>query len=706
MQFYQFSDLISQQLTNLTKTGKLFKSSITGQQLWDIYITSFKPENNPVFRDPNSSEHNCNTDKSFIRRYGNLVTINDDLEIVTLFDIDVPKNSQFYDSVIACKKALKKAKIENVFFETFEELNSLPYEKTNKKQELYRLGIKENHKIYTQEEADKYGVVKVGEVYKFHHFYADLPKQFVDFSGKSQESIIAEYRDAKNVFQRGMETIPEDTLKLVKDLINQGSLLDGTTHVYKIDQMLPLKIKYDGLPKSEQDNYCWVASYKLPFAKFRNELIGTLCVELAEGKELNEACQAWNKRVDPANYMKASAPITQRQIKEAQKFVEENGYTESFNRRFVTIDDINVNEILHSNVGDNKIKTASIFDKVQPSQSTRHKRSQFDALEEVSIDKFMKDILPTCTSIEAFVENRMSGNLLALTTANVLDSKQMFKWSNNFSWTYNGNLAGKSMIKENVKAVGGKVTGLLRCSLQWNDEDTPGIVDFDLHCKTPFDEIYYSNKECDTSGGWLDVDMVNPRNIGIENITWQEKLKDGNYDFFVRNFNGNGNKGFKTEIEFDGNVYNYHHSTPTSYKQDVKIATINVKNGIISIKHHLEETNNSKKIWNLDTNEFHKVNLVCLSPNHWGDNNTGNKHYLFMIENCKTDVSLRSFHNENLNSDLLQHRKVTEVLANTTMLEPSEKQLCGLGFNATVKDELILKLKGSFSRTIKIKFNN
>lgn len=40
--------------------------------------------------------------------------------------------------------------------------------------------------------------------------------------------------------------------------------------------------------------------------------------------------------------MKATAPITKKQIAEAQTFVEENGYVESFNRRFANIDDIKV----------------------------------------------------------------------------------------------------------------------------------------------------------------------------------------------------------------------------------------------------------------------------------------------------------------------------------------------------------------------------
>ena len=75
-----------------------------------------------------------------------------------------------------------------------------------------------------------------------------------------------------------------------------------------------------------------------------------------------------------------------------------------------------------------------------------------------------------------------------------------------------------------------------------------------------------------------------------------------------------------------------------------------------------------------------------------------------MLEGAKSPVSIRSFHNENLNSDLLPHRKVMEVLGTTNMIEPSEKQLTGLGFNATVKDELIVRLQGTHKRVLKIKF--
>lgn len=690
------------QFDTMCATNKLFRSSITGQTVWELYLNGFLPENNRIFRDPESTEHNCNLCKNFIRRYGNIVAVDSNNNIISIWDNVTTK--EYLESAKEISKKLQEASIVDIFMETYAELSSLPYQKCTKSLSLFRLGIDKNVKRYTKEEAEKFGVVKPNEIRTFDHLHLDLPKQFVHMGAKSIDSLMADYRSAKDVFKRGMETISEDTLKLVKDLINQDSLLDGKTHLFKIEAMIPLKIQFDRLPQSKQDIWCWVNSYNLPIAKFRNELIGTLCSDLSEGMELNTACQTWNKRVDPSNYMKAKAPITKFQIQEAKKFVEDNGYSESFIRRFATIEDIKASEILHINSGDGKIKEVSLFDSVK-STSTRHKKAEFDKVEEIHIEKFMETILPTCTSIEAFLTNNHEGNMVTLTTSNVKESKPIFKWNNNYSWTFNGNIAGKSQIKENVKNAGGKIEGILRCSLQWNDEDTPGIVDFDLHCKeSAGTEIYFSNKVSHKTGGWLDVDMIRPSKVGIENITWQKKLPDMQYKFFVKNYCGSQNKGFKIEIEFDGNIFNYHYTNPVSYKQNIDVATVTVVNGVMSIVHHLPNTSTSKEVYGLNTNEFHKVNLVCLSPNHWDGNNIGNKHYMFMLENCKCPNSIRSFHIENLIPELAQHRKVLEVLGNTTMIEPTDKQLSGLGFNATVREELIVKVQGTHKRMLKIKF--
>jgi len=410
-------------------------------------------------------------------------------------------------------------------------------------------------------------------------------------------------------------------------------------------EFLDLSKQYNSLSAAEKDNWCWVKSYKYNLARFRNELIGTLCVELAEGKDLNAACQDWNKRVDPANYMKAIAPITQQMIDNAKSFIAENGYEESFTRRCATMEDIRVCDILHANAGDGAVKPVSILDGIKPT-STRHKRSEFDGVEVVTIEKFMKDILPGCTSVEVFLQNSHENNFVTLTTPVNKDSKPIFKWGNNFGWTYNGNLAGKSEIKEAVKAAGGFVNAPFRFSIMWN-EDGRSICDLDAHAKEPNGtEIYfgsYKGRKTPICGGMLDVDMIRPAGVGVENIFWNEpeRIKDGAYRFFIVNYDHGHNSGAKAEIAFGDEVFTY--VVDHEIMHNIDIATVHIKNGMID---HVEQSRylvdsnaTSKEIYGLETNKFHKVNLVCLSPNHW-DGAFGNKHYFFMLEGAKAPEAI------------------------------------------------------------------
>lgn len=707
----KFSKQLQAQFLKMCATGKLFRVDLSGHQIWELYLNSFEDGQDPIFRDPSSSVHNCNHCNNFIRRYGNIVSVSEEYGIVSLFDIEA--DEEFRNPAKVISEKVRSSKITEVFFETLAELNSLPYESCSKGAASFKLGNEKNHKRYTKAEAELYGVVKADEIRTFNHISLNLPAEFVDQSGKSVETIMAEYKSAKEVFQRGMEEISVDTLYLVRDLINQNSLLDGTTHLHKVEKMIPFKEEYDALSASQKDNWCWIMSYKMLYAKFKNELIGVLCSELSEGEELNKACQSWNKRVDPVNYMKASAPITSKQIEDAKKFVEENGYAASFNRRFATIDDIKASEIKHINSGTDELKKVSVFDNVK-STSTRHKRNEFDGIEEVDIEKFMKDILPSCTSVKAFLRNSHDGNMVTMTTADDPDSKPIFKWSNNYSWTFNGNLAGKSQIKEAIKSRGGKTEGVLNIRLAFpNTTD-----DYDLHVVEPSgNHISYSNvREVQSSSGMLDLDAQGvdgnqPPEKRVENVIYTDlsRMPQGKYLVYIQNYSQRGLKtNFTLEIEVDGEITTLELQNLTAHDR-INVVEIFLSKGEFEVKSlpgiRIVNSNSvSKEIYGLNTNEFHEVNLVCLSPNHWGDNNVGNKHYFFMLKGCKADSSVRGFHNENLISELLGHRKVMEVLGTTNMLNPTDNQLAGLGFNSTVKDELIVKLEGNFKRVIKIKF--
>ncbi len=197
----------------------------------------------------------------------------------------------------------------------------------------------------------------------------------------------------------------------------------------------------------------------------------------------------------------------------------------------------------------------------------------------------------------------------------------------------------------------------------------------------------------------------------VENIIYTDKsrMKNGLYQIVVNNYSQRGlHTTFDLEIEIEGEVTVLRLNGKKLTNQ-VSVAKIAFDGNCFELTPSadidiVDSKIISKEIYGLETNQFHKVNLVCLSPNHWGENNTGNKHYMFMLDSCKSSAPIRSFHNENLLPELAAHRKVLEVLGVTNMIESTKKQLSGLGFNATVKDELIVKLQGSHKRIIKIKF--
>jgi hypothetical protein len=568
--------------------------------------------------------------------------------------------------------------------------------------------LKKNPKQYNKEEAEKFGVVKPDEIREFSHFHLDLPKQFVDTGNDSIERIMADYRDNKNVFQRGMSEIPLDSYKLMIDLINQGSLPSSEQYIPILNEYVQFVTEYNNVSNNQKDNWCWNKSYELRGkSKFLGTLQGEFLKDVSEGKELQKSCDDYNKRNDSANWGIAKKALTQGMKDSVTKLIKELGCEKSFERRHATMDDIYINEIRHINVDNDTVtKEATLFDKLTIAKSTRFKRAEFDKVETVTIDKFMTDILPTCTSVELFLENKHERNLCNITTALDDTAPNIFKYGNLKSKTFNGNLAGKSQLKEEVKTKGGKVDGVLRFSMMWADGNQDNS-DLDLHCIEPNRfEIYFGNKRNPTTGGNLDIDITQPNGkLAVENITFPSlsRMTEGVYKLFIRQFSARGSKGFKAEIEFNDELYSYTYDKPV--QGDIQIAEVTLKNGVFTIVHKLPVVDGIgvvKTIYNLETNQFHKVNLICLSPNYWGESNVGIKHYMFMLQNCKTDVPIVSFHTEDLLPELAKNNAAMRDLAYMTMIEPTNKQLAGLGFNSTVKDEIILKLTGSFKRVVKI----
>ena len=108
----QLTEIMNQHFKEMCGSNRvLYKTDVPGDMLWDAYLKGFDPD--PIFRDPNSSVHNCNYCRHFIHHYGNIVIINDDNTITSIFDIDVP--SEYAKSFKAMADLVHSASIQNVF---------------------------------------------------------------------------------------------------------------------------------------------------------------------------------------------------------------------------------------------------------------------------------------------------------------------------------------------------------------------------------------------------------------------------------------------------------------------------------------------------------------------------------------------------------------------------------------------------------------
>lgn len=695
MEFQQVSELAKKQFDKIQQQGKLFESSVTGQQAWDAYLEAFEVKK--PFRDPASTENTCNICKGFFRKYGNIVAIKEDNTLTSMWDIELPEDSEYYLPVKTVADMLRNARIANVFLESYEFLKKMNYGKVKTGDRTFNLGLASNMKRYTREEAAKFGVVIPDKIYTFHHYHAVVSSEYIIFNGKSVEAHQAAHRSNKEVFLRSLVELQESTLQDVLEFIDTDAILNGKTYREKVAMMLQYKAFFAQVPEELRDNYAWRTSYKLPFSKFGNELIGTLCYDIQE-KGIEYAVQEWNKRVDPVNFMRATAPIPESRKKAANKLVADLGLEQSFARRFATKEDIQIDEIRF--VGRSKEAAKGLFDAIATKPSEAVKLDK-DKLEKITIERFAELLANSPKQVEVYFENRHQNNLCTLTTAAVPDAPLLFKWNNPFSWTFNGNIAGKSMITQAVKEKGGNVTDALRFSILWNESGTDNS-DLDAHAQEPNAEIYFSTFRSQKGsyksplGGFLDIDHRNPNGkVVVENIAYPDiselKSKGGSVRFFVHQWAERRSQGFKAEVIIEGNKYSYEY--PNRVSGNINVATVTFKNGVASIEHHLPVVGvASSKVWNVDTNKFHNCILVCNSPNHWGENKVGNKHYMFLLQDCKTPEKTKGFHAENLREDLHEIRREIDVLSNLLMIQPAEEQLCGLGFNETVRDEVVIKI--------------
>jgi len=670
--FKIFKKAVQKQFLHMEQTGELFRVDLDKDAMWDLYLASFPEGTNPMFRE--KTEYDCNCCKQFIRAIGDVVIISGG-QLYSIWDIDVDGTFKVVSNALS--EFVKSHKVGNVF------------------------------RHYEKKVGTDFNLQHDDHSIRWEHFYIQIPKGKYVMKETDIATKLGEFRTSKEMYMRACEEITQESIDTVIELIEQNSLYRGEEHLASIQKFAELKRPYVNQKSPEaKDLFAWsmAATHNMAL-RFRNTVIGTLVVDISNDVPLDEAVRMFEAKVAPANYKRPTAVVTKGMILKAQAKVEELGIMDSLARRYATTEDLTINNVLFANRDAKTVMAkGDVFSDMMSGAPKR--KANLDKVEEVSIAKFMSDILPTATKLEVMFENNQTQNLLSLIAPTHLSSTNILKWGNNFTWSYNGEVTDS--MKQNVKSAGGDVEGVLRFSIQWNDEGNNNI-DFDAHCQEPCgNRIYYRSKHNSLTSGKLDVDIISPGGkVAVENITWSDegKMSKGKYVFSVKNYSSSrSNGGFTAEIEYNGEVHSFTYDKNLNGDEIIEVAVGKLGSGKFEIQKSIPSSTSSKTAWGLTTNEFHNVSMVMNSPNHWDGEETGNKHVFFMLEGCMNEGTPRGFFNEFLSDELTEHRKVFEVLGSKMRVEPSEHQLSGLGFSSTKRSHVIVKVTGSFTRIVKVLF--
>ena len=670
MNFKQFADVVHNTHIRLAgdDNAKAFWTSIDNEIIYEEYLKAYPIEFNGIFRE--RSVHDCNSCKSYIKRVGSIVFLIDGVKHTVWDDAALDESLNEYNIVA---KRMRELLLSNKI---------ASYALYSSKLDLRDVA---------------YNVDNYDDTIIWHHLNGEIPQRLLkeDAAKEIGLSIIN-----KNVFQDSLYKITPEAIQTVIDLIESDSIYRGEEHLRFVISFQKIREEFfkTDLDPEVLDTHLWhLCSIHNPsITGIKNRVIGTLLLDLSEGVDLEVAVRSFESKVAPQNYKRSKSIITQSMIDAALKTVDELGYRGALKRRHAKLSDITINNVIYADANAKSVmKETDELQSLLSAEVSKTKKSKTGA--EIDIADFINTVIPTASKIEAMVENNHESSFVSLIAPVEQNVKNILKWSNDFSWSYNGNLAD-SDIKQRVKSAGGAIDKDLRISLSWFNTD-----DLDIHCKTPQKQhIYHGNKL-----GILDVDMnVHGESTEpVENLAWNlDQIQPGEHSISVRNYRRRNSTqiGFTIEIEFLGDIYTYQYNKSVSEDAEVHVLNFSVVDGKLNLNVSgvMKEDGSSvksKNIWNVNTNTYVTVNSIMYSPNHWDENSIGNKHYFFMLDGCAAETTLRGLYNEMISNDLNNHRKVFEILGDKLKCEKvnANEQLSGLGFSSTLRKSLTVKVTGA-----------
>src|SRR5271155_1122665 len=109
MDFNIFKQAVAAKWERMQSTGPVFRTAVTGDELWTTYLDSFPAGTNLVYRE--RREYDCSCCRHFVKNIGNAVAFNG--KLMSIWDIQVAEPA--FQMVADAMAALVRRKIERPF---------------------------------------------------------------------------------------------------------------------------------------------------------------------------------------------------------------------------------------------------------------------------------------------------------------------------------------------------------------------------------------------------------------------------------------------------------------------------------------------------------------------------------------------------------------------------------------------------------------
>jgi len=363
--------------------------------LYEIFLSGLPEEA--------KQHYNCRCCRRFVNRFGGIVTISEIGRIVpVMWTKHVP--AFFKEAVSRVYRAVASAKVTGVFIPETAEL----------------------------------GVFETGP---WEHMAVRVPAKMVHNSRivTAQQASAAKDEEHRLLCE-AMKHYSKDTIKQAVNLLRSDDLYRSEKVLGCAEWLMTIRNEIDATNAQNRSNLLWryAATAPVGYCHVRSGMIGTLLDDIAAGMPITAVKARFADKMNPLKYQRPTAAPSSTNVRIAEKLIEDLGLTNSLQRRFARIDEI---ETVWAPVKKaSEVRRGGVFSSViTKEEQTPATSGALTPGITMTWEKFLRKVLPNAIKVEYFVEAYRNQSFAALLTATDETAPPIIQWDreekrNPFSW--------------------------------------------------------------------------------------------------------------------------------------------------------------------------------------------------------------------------------------------------------------------------------